>query len=681
MAAVEGNERVIATAQQIVKSLGTSKNAEKDMLMILSSFDNRFSDLRVNSPSSEMEDSLDLAEEKLLKWDLDSTELSTKNSLLWENFPEEAKEYLTLVDKVIDIAKTLENTSLKPDDKDAELLDRSQTLIQIAMARLEDEFRHILIRNTMPLNPSCLFSSFSRVSRAISSVSRVSITSTDESRVARVSLGSNDDSRVSRVSIGSNEDSIYDDDEEEVLEEDFTGEEYGGEAAEGLIRIEAIEDLKEIAECMLSAGYERECCQVYASVRREVFDECLSNLGVEKLSIEEIQKIEWNELDGKVKKWIQAIKILVKVLLSGEKNLLEKVFEYTEEVRHACFIESAKGSVMQLLNFGEAIAIGRRKPEKLFRILDMYDGLAEVLEGLNSLFCGDHIVAEAEGLLTRLGDAAKVTLEEFDNAIKRDTSRVPVQGGALHPLTRYVMNYVKLLVDYSDTLNTLLEGTSDNNWVFQGIDEDSGNVSVNSPLAQRLLCSILSLESNLEEKSKLYKDMSMQCIFLMNNIHYIVRKVKDSELGELLGDDWVRRHRGKVKQLATNYLRASWNRVLACLKDEGLSGVGGSSSSVSKVALKERFKSFNSGFEEIYRNQTAWMVPDAQLRDDLRISISTRVIPAYRAFMGRFSTYLENGRHAERYIKFTPEDLENYIEDLFEGSPGSLNNPRRKISS
>ncbi|MFS7967351.1 putative exocyst complex component Exo70, cullin repeat-like-containing domain superfamily [Helianthus anomalus] len=79
-------------------------------------------------------------------------------------------------------------------------------------------------------------------------------------------------------------------------------------------------ELKAIADRMIRSGYEKECCQVYSNVRRDVLDECLSILGVEKLSIEEVQNIEWKILDEKMKKWIQAVKVVVKVLLFGEKR-------------------------------------------------------------------------------------------------------------------------------------------------------------------------------------------------------------------------------------------------------------------------------------------------------------------------------------------------------------------------
>ena len=392
-------------------------------------------------------------------------------------------------------------------------------------------------------------------------------------------------------------------------------------------------------------------------------DEWLVILGIEKLSISEIQKLEWNLQDEKAKKWIRTMRII----FSGLGTT-------TDETKEICFNETVKGCVMQLLNFGKAVAIGRRSPEKLFRILDMYEVMTKAVATLEVLVTDDVVINEARDVLSGLGEAACGTFAEFENAVQSQPSKKPMQSGEIHPLTRYVMNYVKLIVDYSETLNLLLDIHEDDDQV-EPLRNDDSESSKLTPVARRLLVLITSLHSNLEEKSKLYEDGALQYIFLMNNILYVVQKVKDSDLGGLLGDNWVRKRRGQIRQYATSYLRASWTKVLHCLKDEG---IGGSSKNATRVALQERFKNFNACFEEIYRVQTAWKVPDAQLREELRISISEKVLPAYRSFMGRFGNQVESGRHAGKYIKYTADDLENYLLDLFEGSPRVLHHMRRK---
>lgn len=650
-ATIEGQDRVLATAQQIVKSLNINTKATEDMILILSSFDNRLSNItdlmEGAAGGEEMDHRFETAERVILRHDSGGLgQASSRNSSPWEESSTEAAEYLEAVDAIIKLTEDLNIQS----DYDSEIMDRAENALQLAMSKLEDEFLHILIRNTVPLDVDRLYGSI---------------------RKGSLSFPSNE------IEIGDEFESYREDDDGGSGYHHERGPSLGGDVYVDLIHTEAIKELKAIADRMIRSGYEKECCQVYSNVRRDVLDECLSILGVEKLSIEEVQRIEWKILDEKMKKWIQAVKIVAKVLLFGEKRLCEQVFSESELIKEISFVETTKGCVMQLLNFGEAVAIGQRSSEKLFRILDMYDVVADVLPDFESLFTdesGELVCNEVKVVLSGLGEAAIGTFVEFENAVKGESSRRALQGGEIHPVTRYVMNYIKLLVDYSDTLNSLLPNSPDYDPNPKELDDiDSGDTL--SPISCRLLSLITSLEANLEEKSRLYDDNALRYIFLMNNILYIVQKVKDSELRNLLGDRWIRKHRGQIRQWHTSYLRSAWGKALLCLKDEG---IGGGSSSASKLVLKERFKNFNACFEEIYRVQSLWKVPDNQLREELRISISEKVLPAYRAFVGRFGSQLESGRHAGKYVKYTPDDLENYLSDLFEGKPAVLNNIKRK---
>ncbi|KAG1341939.1 exocyst complex component EXO70E2 [Cocos nucifera] len=586
---------------------------------------------------SNIEERLGFLEDKILSWDSDQ-------SMIWDRNPEEASKYLKAVDEVRLLTENLGSLHLDIEDREHDvLMSRGYDILQMAMARLEEEFIHLLIQYQQPVEPE-----------------HMSFHSTEEDSVDDYSFSSFDEEQVEgRIRGDSSRGS-----EEFVID---------------LVHSCAIFDLKRIAEMMFLAKYDKECCQAYISLRKDALDECLSVLRVEKLSIEDVLKMDWTTLNCKIKRWNCMIKVFIRVYLVSERHLCDLIFrDLSQSVRDSCFVETSKSSILQLFNFGEAVAIGSMKPDKLFRILDMYEGLTDLIMDIEALFpeeCGACILLECHEVLLRLSEHLKGTLNELKNCIRTSTSNIPLVGGGIHPLTKYVMNYLRVLVDSNEILNMLLEDQDKNQ---SAPSEDGGRSSYlnSSPMGDYLKDVTSILESNLETKSMLYKEDSLKYFFKMNNVRYMVRKVNDSELQLFLGDDWIREHSRKFRHHAMCYERASWNHVLSFLKDEGIWSPG--SSTPSKTILKERFQNFNLAFEEVYRVQTAWIIPDVQLREDLRISISLKVLQAYRTFMGRYSNYLDGARHRDRYIKYHPDDLESCLLDLFEGSTKVLHHPRRK---
>jgi exocyst complex protein 7 len=123
---------------------------------------------------------------------------------------------------------------------------------------------------------------------------------------------------------------------------------------------------------------------------------------------------------------------------------------------------------------------------------------------------------------------------------------------------------------------------------------------------------------------------------------------------------------GQMRTYFSGYLQSSWTRVIACLNADGLLRMTGRSSAL-KDALKERFKDFNLAYEELYMTQTTWKVVEPQLREKLKITILKNLVPAYRLYVVRYGGQLKELKNFTEYLKYSPEDLEKQILDLFEG--------------
>ncbi|KAK7294472.1 hypothetical protein RJT34_17361 [Clitoria ternatea] len=612
---------------------------------------------------------LDTAEKIILRWDSTASE-EAREKMIFDGEREEVDLYLHAVDE---IQRSLSSVSLSDDPS------KVNSALQIAMARLEDEFRNILISHTSPIHPEDPHDTPSQPHHPDDHHD-------DDDHREEVEVEIDDNNNNNRRNSN------------KLLR--FNSEDGSGGSSVNsssyrstssiremdLIPCDAVYDLRCIAERMISSGYLRECIQVYGSVRKSAVDASFRRLGVEKLSIGDVQRLEWDQLEAKIRRWIKAAKLCVRTLFASEKKLCEQIFDgLGTAIDDACFMETVKGPAIQLFNFAEAISISRRSPEKLFKILDLHDALMDLMPDIDVVFdskSSESIRVQAAEILSRLGEAARGILSEFENAVLKEPSKVPVPGGTIHPLTRYVMNYISLISDYKVTLNELIVCKPSTGSRYSGDPStpelDLGELEGKTPLAVHLIWIIVILQFNLDGKSKHYKDASLSHLFIMNNVHYIVQKVRGSpELREMIGDDYLRKLTGRFRQAATSYQRATWVRVLYCLRDEGLHVSGGFSSGVSKSALRERFKAFNAMFEEVHRTQAVWLIPDSQLREELRISISEKLIPAYRSFLGRFRSHIESGRHPENYIKYSVEDLEDAVLDFFEGIPVSQHLRRR----
>ncbi|XP_044374090.1 exocyst complex component EXO70B1 [Triticum aestivum] len=448
---------------------------------------------------------------------------------------------------------------------------------------------------------------------------------------------------------------------------------------------ETVDHLRAMAEVMITAGYETECTQVFLVARRNALDATMQSLGYEKASIDDVVRMAWEGLESEIGTWIKAYRHILNAGLSAEHDLCVRVFVGRNAgLGRDIFADLARCAMLQMFNFTEAVAMTKRAAEKLFKVLDMYEAIrdgAPVVDGFistNKAEGGENssgaealadLKSELASVRSRLGESAAAIFCDLESSIRADAGKQPVPGGAVHPLTRYLMNYLKYACEYKNTLEQVFR-----EFHRPDADDSPGHEGESNPFAAQLMEVMELLHGSLEAKSKLYKDLALSSIFLMNNGRYMLQKIRGSpEINAVVGEAWARKRSTDLRQYHKNYQRETWGRVLNVLRDDGGITVKGH---VQKPVLKERFKQFNAAIDEIQRTQGAWVVSDEQLQSELRVSITAVVVPAYRSFLGRFAQHFTAGRQTEKYIKLSADDLEGIIEELFEGSAGSMSRRR-----
>ncbi|XP_047982880.1 exocyst complex component EXO70B1-like [Salvia hispanica] len=435
-------------------------------------------------------------------------------------------------------------------------------------------------------------------------------------------------------------------------------------------------DLTRVCSAMLRGGYQDECCHVYFIVRRNALEEKIVQQGLENVSIDDIHNKPWESLERDIEVWIMKFTSFAKDEFPPERNLLDSVFAGDSDSSIPEILLSALtcGITKHILKFAEAVALTHRSPDKLFKYLTIYEAVRDVVAGIGALLAqgvAPELKNEALMIRSHLGEAMISILTELENSIKNDHGKNPVPGGAVHPITTYIMNYLEFTAMYKDSLEQVylehqrLEATIAAAAAASTVDAEGVVVS---PFQAQILKIMDLLLSNLEDKSKFYKDTSLTSIFMMNNGRYMLKKIKKSGgLHSLLAETWYRKMSSDLRTYHKGYQRETWGKLLGFLNPEGLTG----NNKHVKPLLKERFKNFNALFDDIRKTQTSWVISDEQLQSELRVSISNMVVPAYRSFLARYSQIFSSGRQTEKYIKHQPDDVETAIEGLFSGTPAT----------
>uniref|UniRef100_A0A6N2M0K2 Exocyst subunit Exo70 family protein n=1 Tax=Salix viminalis TaxID=40686 RepID=A0A6N2M0K2_SALVM len=358
-----------------------------------------------------------------------------------------------------------------------------------------------------------------------------------------------------------------------------------------------------------------------------------------------------------------SIKIAAKTLFSGEKALCDHVFSASRTIRESCFSEITKGG-LYLFRFPELVAKCKKLPERIFPLMELYEALSDIQPDVELIFDSEstsEIKLQVVSSLNGLRESIRAILSDFESTIQKDSSKTLIVGGGIHPLTRKVTSYISSLADYSRILSDIVADSSPTrNTAFPGAYLESPTSVAGSAQAvsAHLDWLILVLLCKLDRKAEGYKDMSLSYLFLANNLQFILEKVCTTRLYVLLGEDWVFNHAKKVIQYASTYETMAWGNVFSSLPEKN-------SPQLSPEAAKECFQRFDAAFEEACKKQASWVVPDRKLRDELKVSIAKELIPAYREFCDTHKVMLKD---YEVFVRFGPDDLRNYLSDLFHGT-------------
>uniref|UniRef100_A0A1A8FW30 Exocyst complex component 7 n=1 Tax=Nothobranchius korthausae TaxID=1143690 RepID=A0A1A8FW30_9TELE len=390
-------------------------------------------------------------------------------------------------------------------------------------------------------------------------------------------------------------------------------------------------------------------------------------------------------LDIEIDSYIHCISAFVKLAQSEYALLTEIIPEHHQKKTFDSLIQEALNNLM--LEGDNIVLAARRAIERrdYFAILTIFPVLRHLKMNkseFDSTLQGTAASTKNKlpTLITSMETIGAKALEEFADSIKNDPDKeynMP-KDGTVHELTSNTILFLQQLLDFHETAGAMLASQVLGDTYNIPLDprETSSASSYTSDFNKRLLstyiCKVLgNLQLNLLSKSKVYEDSALSAIFLHNNYNYILKSLEKSELIQLVTVTQKRAensYRELIEQQIDMYQR-SWLKVTENLTDRNMPVLqpGAKLKDKERQVIKDKFKGFNDGLEELCKTQKGWAIPDKDQRDFIRQAQKKVVSDTYRAFLQR-CTNISFTKNPEKYHKYRPEEVEEMIEKLFDTS-------------
>ena len=226
-----------------------------------------------------------------------------------------------------------------------------------------------------------------------------------------------------------------------------------------------------------------------------------------------------------------------------------------------------------------------------------------------------------------------------------------------------------------------------------------------SPYAFRYLLSIFvrffgtvadvleALVQNIEAKSRFYKKgQTLTQLFLLNNYFYISKAVRttpgllevingpdsgNQPLNSLPSAVYERPLKQNVDQYQDNWKTCVEHLMdVTYVQDGGLQQVLNSN---QRQMVKDKFKNFNHDFDELWKTQKQYSIPDVDLRAMVLKDVHQVLIPMYDKFLTKYASSggsggvgagstMEFTKNVQKYIRYDVSMVKDMVAQFFTNS-------------
>ncbi|KAF9083262.1 exocyst complex component exo70 [Mortierella sp. AD031] len=284
-------------------------------------------------------------------------------------------------------------------------------------------------------------------------------------------------------------------------------------------------------------------------------------------------------------------------------------------------------------------------------------------------------------------------LSELRNHNNPKYQAMPLDG-TVHQLTSDTLNYMKRLMSYQPMVESILNQMGDGNWnnpesgAPHNRRSQAAGRSGRSAVLQHYFADVLeALVQNIDSKSRFYKKgQSLTQLFLLNNYFYISKSVRTTPglLDVINGSDAANAppnsltsavYERPLKQNVDLY-QDNWKGCVEHLmdvtyvQDGGLQQVLNSS---QRQMVKDKFKNFNHDFDELWKSQKQYSIPDMDLRALVLKDVNQIMIPMYDKFLTKYASSgghgtMEFTKNAQKYIRYDVSMIKDMVNQFFTSS-------------
>lgn len=333
----------------------------------------------------------------------------------------------------------------------------------------------------------------------------------------------------------------------------------------------------------------------------------------------------------------------------------------------------------QLVAEGESLAgqarrsVGRGDHQAVLSVLAMLRHVTSMQPEYDRLLtnCQTSIRSKFAAIISMLQETCVKALEGFVESVKSDGERALPKDGTVHEVTSNALIFTEQLLEYASTLSPMLQRDQSLSAALanlpRGLDQ---NLLAKALLGAYIKRVLVNLGLALVSRSESYSDTTLRSIFRLNNYHYILKTLQNSELLNLVAlvePQCDKMYNDQIMEQKKLYSQ-SWSKVLHYLNHEDvpLSVIqAGKLRDKDRQLIKDKFSGFNKEMEEMCRVQRSYSIPDRELCVSLKRDNMEYILPKYQIFYDKYVS-VPFTKNAEKYVKYSPADVSTMIDKFFD---------------